>query len=393
MKYHVITLSLILCIGQAAAQTPLSINTKNHCSFLSKTWEEELYRFDDNALVEKWVNEILNYGGTEKNFTLMQSNVESVAAVVDNGKRYLFYSLDFVHKTKDAVIFAALAHEIGHHFFKHSLNGQFTLTEESEAYFFMGYILSKKGISKADVEQLALNNFKSKAEDQNDYIKAVLDGFEKATCAIQLEGLAYEGGPELNKLTLPTFEFKKCYAIYNLPKPSFAQIKTLGGIDEHLRRALDKQGFTRQSYFSVKNGFALVTQMEQYNAADASSRNDRTRWLEYPARDNFSGVMDYLMSIVMPNKGHFRLFVFVVTNDIIKASNSRVSKKEAAEWLGQGGNILPKALKMMPYTEGYNVSALVYEFEVPQSNHVPKQICPITRFDAQTHLLKAGIKF
>lgn len=47
----------------------------------------------------------------------------------------------------------------------------------------------------------------------------------------------------------------------------------------------------------------------------------------------------------------------------------------------------------MPYTEGYAVSALVYEFEVPESNHVAKQICPTPKFDAHTHLMKAGFGF
>ncbi len=381
------------------AQTPLSISTKNHCSYSGTAWEDELYRFDDNAQVDAWIKEILTAGNAAQNFKIVPTNVESVAAIVDNGQRYLFYSLDFIQKANAVAVYSALAHEIGHHVNGHTLNGENTLSEESEAYFFMGYVLSKKGFPQQflllELARTSEGSTKSNGagDDNLKHKKTVLDGFNKATRAMQINALPFDNDLQTNELTLPTFEFKKCYATCDLNKNLFATNKTLGKVDEQLRLGLDKNGYAQRSYFSVKNGFAIVTQMEQYNQADATPRNDRTRWLEQPTRDNFSGIMDYFTSILMPNKGYFRLFVFVVTDNAFKAKDAHVSKNEAAAWLSEGANRLPKVLANMPYTEGYTVSVLVYEFEVPESNRKAKQICPTPRFDAKTHFMKAGIGF
>jgi hypothetical protein len=403
MKYFALLFFSSIANTHLLAQTPLSIPLKNHCAYSGTEWEEELYRFDGNAEVEGHIKEILTLGDAEQNFIIISTNVENIAAVVDNGQRYLFYSLDFIHKAKTIDIYGALAHEIGHHINKHALTDENRLREESEADFFMGYILSKKGFHNTkilsdtggtNVIQDFLQRMKSATKLEWDKrLRNIEKGFERADRSLQLNSLQFENDPNLLDLTLPSFTFKQCYTTTDIAKDRFVGSLNLGKIDEKLQLTLDQRGFTNRSYFSVKNGFALVTQMEQYNKNDGTSRNDRTRWLDYPARDNFSSIMDYFTSILMPNKGFFRLFVFVVTDTPFKSSNDRVSKREATAWLNQGANRLPKALATLPYTEGYAVSVLVYEFEVPESNHVAKQICPTPKFDARTHLMKAGLGF
>jgi hypothetical protein len=388
-----ILLVLLFNSLQIFAQGPLSIGTQNRCSYAGKAWEDDLYRFDGNADVESRIKEILKLGGAEQNFSIVRTNVENVAAIVDNGQRYILYSGDFVEKNAAMDVCAALAHEIGHHINKHTLKNARKTTEESEADFFMGYVLSKKGVLKPTIDAI-LNTFAlTSGVPINDRQQSVFDGFDKATRAIEIVGLPFGGDPETGELTLPTFEFKSCYTTSELPKTAFVNKKTLGQVDEQLQKGLTAKGFAERRYFSVKNGFALVTQMEQYNKKDATSRNDRTRWLDYPARSKFSGVMDYLTSVILPNKGHFRLFVFVVTNEAFKSTDAKVSKKEAAAWLGQGANRLPKLLAETPYTEGYAVNVLVYEFEVPESNRAAKQVCPTSKFNAAKHLEMAGLNF
>ena len=380
---------------QLFAQTPLSIPTQNRCSYSGTAWEDELYRFDDNAQVDAWIKEILTAGNATQNFKIVPTNVENVAAIVDNGQRYLFYSLDFIQKATPSDVYGALAHEIGHHVNGHSLTAERRQIEESEADFFMGYVLFKLK-AKTQFDKPRIEAFLQKlpaATPFEERRKTVFSGYDKADHSLQFKSLQVDNDPRLELLTLPTFEFKKCYATFDLDKTLFANKRTLGQVDEQLRLALDKRGYAQRSYFSVKNGYAIMTQMEQYNQSDATSRNDRTRWLEHPARDNFSGIMDYFTSVLMPNKGYFRLFVFVVTDNAFKSKDERVSKNEAAAWLSQGANRLPKVLADMPYTEGYNVSVLVYEFEVPESNRKAKQICPTPKFDAKTHFIKAGISF
>jgi hypothetical protein len=390
-----ILLVLLFKSLQIFAQTPLTIPTQNRCSFSGTMWEDELYRFDDNTQVDSWIREILVAGNATQNFKIVPTNVENVAAIVDNGQRYLFYSLDFIQKATPIDVYGALAHEIGHHVNGHTLTADRRQIEESEADFFMGYVLFKLK-AKTTFDKSRIEAFLQKmpsATSLSERREAVFSGFDKADHSLQFKSLQLDNDPKIELLTLPTFEFKKCYATFDLDKTSFAGNKTLGKVDEQLRVALDRRGYAQRSYFSVKNGYAIMTQMEQYNQGDATSRNDRTRWLEHPARDNFAGIMDYFTSVLMPNKGYFRLFVFVVTDNAFKSKDERVSKNEAAAWLSQGANRLPKVLAELPYTEGYNVSVLVYEFEVPESNRKAKQICPTPRFDARTHFIKAGFSF
>jgi hypothetical protein len=394
MKKGILLVLMLNCL-QIGAQTVLNIPTQNRCSYSGTAWEDELYRFDNNAQVEAWIKEILVAGNAEQNFKIVPTNVENIAAIVDNGQRYLLFSLDFIQKATAIEVYGALAHEIGHHVNGHFLTADRRQIEESEADFFMGYVLFKLK-TQVQFDKPRIEAFLQKLPSATPFTErreTVFWGYDKADNSLQYKSLQLENDPKLELLTLPTFEFKKCYATFDLDKNQFGNPKTLGKVDEQLRLALDKRGYAQRSYFSVKNGYAIMTQMEQFNKADATSRNDRTRWLEHPARDNFSGIMDYFTSVLMPNKGYFRLFVFVVTDNAFKSKDERVTKNEAAAWLSQGANRLPKVLADMPYTEGYNVSVLVYEFEVPESNRKAKQVCPTPKFDAKTHFKKAGFSF
>lgn len=385
---------VLLCLLLSAplcAQTLLPVNIQQRCVFSGGLMDEELYRFDDNGKVAEWVQEILDLGGAERNFQLVQTNVENVSAVLDGRTRYLFYSLDFIQKASRVEVYGALAHEIGHHANQHTFAEGRRVIEESEADFFMGYFFSKKNIPKGEITDFLRKMPSSYGIGVSERLKAVLDGYDKANDALALKSKAFDHDPKLQDVLLPTFTFRPCYTTCDLPRTKFAGVKTLGKVDEKIRLMLDQQGYSNRSYFSVKNGFAVVTQMEQYNSKDATIRNDRTRWLEYPARDNFNGIMDYLVSIAVPNKGHFRVFVFVVQNEVFRASGDKVGKSEAAAWLGQGANRLPPAIANLAFTNDYVVSALVYEFEVPQSNWKAKQVCPTPTFDARTHLVKAGM--
>lgn len=375
----------------AFSQEIMSVDINQRCIYSGSIMDEELYRFDDNDNVDKWVKEILESGGAERNFQLVQTNVENISAILDGNTRYLFYSIDFIQKASRIEVYGALAHEIGHHVNKHIFATDRRTIEESEADFFMGYFFSKKNIPKVEIEGFLRKMPSSYGIAVQERLKTVLDGYEKASRALTLKSLAFDDDPRLEELLLPTFTFQKCYTTYDLPRNKFENSKTLGKVDETIRLALDQRGYFNRSYFSVRNGFAVVTQMEQYNSNDGSIRNDRTRWKEYPLRDNFAGVLDYMTSLVIAEKGHFRVLVFVVTSSAFKSSNEKVSKNEASAWLSQGANRLPATIGNITFSSDYVVSALVYEFEVPQSNWKAKQVCPTPAFDARTHLIKAGL--
>src|SRR5215207_4823042 len=92
------------------AQELLELNTTHHCSY-SGAVEAELYQFEANTDVPGMINNILQFTGTPRNFELVESNVESVVAVVDGEKRYLLYSQDFFIRLKTKVeAYGLLAH-------------------------------------------------------------------------------------------------------------------------------------------------------------------------------------------------------------------------------------------------------------------------------------------
>lgn len=376
-----------------AGQELLEIHTAQRCIYTDGQMDEELYRFSTSEQVDARIREIAGLGGADTTFQWIQTNVENVAAVLDGENRYLLYSLDFVERSNEIEVYGALAHEIGHHANAHTFSEERRNSEELEADQFMGYVLSKKGYSLADIGVFLKIMPSSYGVTFEERLQAVTEGFTRAERALQINSLPFDNDPKLEGLTLPGFPWPPpaCNSRYELPETALAGLGTLGAVEQKLRMALDAKGYSQRSYFSVPNGFALVTQLEQYNAADASSRNDRTRWLDYPARDNFAGVMDYLKSFVVPQKGYFRLLVFIATSQPFGGGTQRVSKAQASAWLSQGFNKLPQSLAKTPLTPEYSVTVLVYEFEVPESNRKPVQKCPSTLFDAQTHLRKSGI--
>ena len=387
------TLNIFLFGYAAQCQEIIPVDISNRCVFSGGYMDSELYRFEEYNRVSEWVQEILDLGGAERNFELVQTNVENVSAVVDGNRRYLFYSIDFIQRATRVQVYASLAHEIGHHANEHTLHDAHRDLEESEADFFMGYMLSKKGIPKDTIRELLRNMSSSYGIALERRLKSVLDGYHKADQSLMIRSLQLENDPRLENLLLPTFSFMDCYTTAEMDRGRFAGLSTLGAVNDKICRALNQRGYRNRSYFSVKNGFAIVTQMEQYNRTDATPRGEDVRWLSNPARESFAGLMDYITATIWPNKGYFRLFVFVVTDSPYRSSGERVNKKDAEAWLCKGANRLPKEIAGKLFTADHTVSALVYEFEVPESTLRARQICPTPYFNAGDHLKRAGLGF
>ena len=144
-------------------------------------------------------------------------------------------------------------------------------------------------------------------------------------------------------------------------------------------------------YMSVPDGFAIVAQMEQYNKDGSRMEGSTYRWVDYPPQESFSLSWNYIKSLIYPKKGYFRMFVFIITSQSYSSTKTKVSKNEAAAWHSQGVNRLPKQIAGMPFSDDYSVSLLVYEFEVPESNHKPKQSCPCLH-QAKEHLELSGLQ-
>lgn len=393
MKY-LLSLLLLPTVFRCIAQEPITLNTAHRCIY-SGVLETELYSFEPNASVPAMVDNILRATGTPQNFTLIEANVENVVALLDGDKRYILYSQDFFLKTKGkAIAYGLLAHEIGHHAAGHTFDDTFREKEELEADLFAGYALCKTpDVNYSDAMALPDYLPLSYPVSKDQRVAALSSGWRRADAYLRgKENLGYYEDKTANDgLPLPRFPW---------PPPQCAQRRTLvsrlsqscsnlADTDLRLRRALDAKGYTQRSYFQTPGGFAIVTQLEQFNT-DGSSKMGQNRWADYPVQDDFSGLWSYLQALVMPNPGHFRIFVFIVTDTPYNQSNTQVSKEQAVAWLSQGLNILPVDIGKMPVTGKHYLDVLVYEFEAPQSTKRCTQKCPCLK-DIGDHLQKSGL--
>ena len=152
--------------------------------------------------------------------------------------------------------------------------------------------------------------------------------------------------------------------------------RTLGEINDHIVRALWRIGHTEYSYFIVPYGYALVTRLEKINS-DGSPKSGAERWeIKLGSSQDFS-LKNILQSLFTAKAGYYRIIVFIVSPKPLIEGIDKVSEDEAISWLRRGADRLPGEIAMIPFSENYACTALIYEFE---------QKSPKTR----AHLLSPG---
>ncbi|MBK8967941.1 MAG: hypothetical protein R3D58_01375 [Saprospiraceae bacterium] len=387
-------LSIFTFARYLPAQEFLDLDLSRHCHFGGTQQEEELYTFTSGSpVMENLVTEILKLGGDlERNFTLIQTNVESVSAVVVGGNRYLLWSQDYLERATDVQAFASVAHEIGHHVNNHSLQVDRQTGEAEEANLFMGYILSRKFNSDEALQVIfGKDGHQFSRVWENNWLEAAQKGYQKASDALRIATLEFEHDASAQRFLEAAFPFPPppCYQQLELAPRNFNGCSTLGQVAQKLAQPLAAKKYPRR-YLSVPDGFAIVTQIEQYQP-DGTALSGADRWKEVPVQEDFALTLSYLKSLVFPRKAHLRVFVFLVTNQNFNAKGKRIEKEVAKDWFSQAVNRLPKSVANAPYTPDHTVEMLVYEFEVPEANQHPKQNCPC-HLQAGEHLKKSGLE-
>lgn len=166
----------------------------------------------------------------------------------------------------------------------------------------------------------------------------------------------------------------------------FAVCHTLNDVERILAAAMDKCGYEK-SYYSVPNGFALVARLEQINKKDMSPLPLPYRWsVKSPPLRDFG---EYLRALIFPQEGHFRIVVFVVTDQPFSQSNKKMEREEAVGWLSHWLNVLPPALGKKKWSAAYQVTALIYEFKVNEAKHKGELVN--SAYPAQTHLERSNL--
>lgn len=166
---------------------------------------------------------------------------------------------------------------------------------------------------------------------------------------------------------------------------------TFGNVNSRIVEALSKKGgYYDISYFGVPNGFAIVTHIEQ---TDLDGYPDPSnRWVAEIApisAKNFS-LGNYFKALIGAPEGHYRIFVFIVTSNLVVSSGTPVSQAEAEGWLLEGANKLPTWMESLPYTREHTCTAYIYEFVQSGHGAEANQNIP-SEITGQQHLERAGL--
>ena len=379
-----------------SAQELSEIDLTHHCIYDSHQFEETLYPSIDNQDILEMVAEICEASDIELDFKVIAANVPSIAAVVDGENRYLLYSNVFVRflKYKKPLLYFILAHEIGHLVLSHDLNDRFRMNEEMSADEFAGRAMYRL-YDDLPVLLDFIKDEKYAYDTLNPFTERLINiktGWEISDLLIQSAGnLGFlENKMEDGDLPLPRYNPTGCPKSYVISLDSFSDCKTLKDIDSIISKALDKQGYEQKSYYATENGFALFAPIEQIDK-NGKCLEGNARWQDFPARNNFEGILDYFKSLLLPNPGYFRIFIFVVNDQNIIAEKSKMTPEEMKGWLQNGGQWLPDVIGNKILNDSYHVTAQVYEFEAPESTKLMTERCENNLLQPKSHLEKSGV--
>jgi hypothetical protein len=178
-------------------------------------------------------------------------------------------------------------------------------------------------------------------------------------------------------------------AFVEIPKKFFSTCEYLYDVEYLLTDALDLCGYSERSYFSVPNGFAIVTRMEQINL-DASSKMPPERWSVDPEVYSEFNLVSYLKAVFFANPGFFRVFTIIISDQPFHVSEESITEDEALDLLNDGLNTLPNELGSILRSDQTYCTVLIYEFEKPEDQDTSYVILP-GRHIGYTHITKSAI--
>lgn len=175
---------------------------------------------------------------------------------------------------------------------------------------------------------------------------------------------------------------------------AFVEAQTLMYVDSILVKALDNGGYSDRTYFNIpfsgKNGFVLVTGMEQTNE-DATPKEEVERWNTKIKSDNFS-FGDNFKTDFSSTKKYYRAMAFVVTKLPLKQSNEMIDKETVVSTLIPGATKLLDSIGKIHNTADFSVTSLIYEYE-QEANSDTAELKKTSNYDGRTVLNRANILF
>jgi hypothetical protein len=182
-------------------------------------------------------------------------------------------------------------------------------------------------------------------------------------------------------------------ANHKLPQHLFRAARNLGDIEDQLLKALDQCGYFERSFYCVAPpeegiGFALAARMEQIDR-EAYPLPLPDRWsLDIKPLSSFS-LREIMQALFFKKPGYFRIVVFIVYDRPFRQSPRPLQQQEALDLVTEGSNKLSAEIRQLPFSPSYSCTALIYEFEAPESGRAPMLVT--SRYDGKTHLERAKL--
>ena len=159
----------------------------------------------------------------------------------------------------------------------------------------------------------------------------------------------------------------------------------LEDVNASLDSALEQCGYSDRTYYSVPDGFAIASRVEQINEDGTPSSDRWSLDLSYMKKVSIKA---YLRALFEAPVGHYRVIVFVVTPHPFSQRKAEISASEAWALVTQGADTLPEAIGKREYSSKYKCTALIYEFK--GTGHKAKFVRP-SEIPSQMHLQNAGL--
>ena len=375
-----------------SAQEPVSLS--HQCDYFSEKKGDQIYEFPADANAKELVRQILSAVESKANFELHASNVTTVTGGIAGETRIVLYN-QFLFGAENKgkmkwINLAILAHQIGHHINKHSFSKDTEQRKamELEADRFSAYVLFKLGAS-AEQAAYALQTDEALSQPSNypsrsnrvDAIIAVWHSAKNIHDNFDFTAVSDE---------IPKFPWPP-------PKPSaWATLShlavnpgtgTLQGVADLLENALEKAGYSERSYYSVPDGFALVSRIEQITDT-GEPKQGYERWSLDVKPPHVFSVRSYVSALFSMHPGRFRVIAFIVSAHPVSADSASASFESSKDWLWSGANRLPSSVAQLRYTQDYSCVAYIYEFERPTGDATAFLKQPGT-LDGKQHLERA----
>jgi len=157
----------------------------------------------------------------------------------------------------------------------------------------------------------------------------------------------------------------------------------LKDVAQRIETALNKLGYHELKWFAVKDGFVIMTRLEQFHF-NGASLSGQSRW----STEISGGFWDFLLK---PKKGHFRQFIFVVTTHIINEIPKNIDYSELKTWFGEGiQSGIPSIIGDIPFAKTHKCIVFIYEFEkYPEDSRMFFK--STSNLQGRTHLKKSKL--